>query len=195
MEYNGRKIKAYKIEEYPHSVVIDVVQKESDCPLGVPQERRRKEYCGLDCGNTFVSVFYNADKRKISRVGALNDKKISFFVEKLRELNITPEGLRDIYGGKSDKVSFEKGELGTENILYEGITIGRKTICGFGFADWIYSRDPEIQCYLDLISKNPEYIMSQCGVSIFRNGNLTLVTTISRKNVRSIIDIGYTPND
>jgi hypothetical protein len=196
MEYNGRQIKAYRIEEYPPFVVIEVVQKESDCPFGLPQEKRRKEYCPLDCGNTLLSLLYDIDERKIKRVGTLSDKTTNWFVEKLQEIRITPEEIIDIIDSKSDKVSFEKGNPGTENILYEGITIGRKTICGFEFGDWIDSNDSEVQLYLNLIAKDPEYIMLQCGINILRDGNLTIMTTRSYKeNVRSAKDLGYIPND
>ena len=196
MEYNGRKIKAYRIEEYPRIVVIEVVQKESDCPMGLPQEKRRKEYCGLDCGNTLVSVSYDIHERRITRVGALTPKTTGFFADQLNQLNITEEELKDILEEKSEKISIEKGEPGKENILYEGKLIGRRHICGFELADWIDSTNPETRLYFDLIAKDPEYIMSQCGINIFRGGNAILVTTKSSKeNVRSVRDLYYTPND
>lgn len=196
MEYNGRKINAYRIAEYPELVVIDVVQKESDCPLGVPQERRKKEYCGLDCGNTLVTVSYNVRERKIFKVGALSNKTTSLFADKLDQFRITPEEIREIYEGRSDKVSIQKSEPGVENILYKGTPIGRRVICGFQIADWIYSVDPKIRDYFDLIARNPEYIMSQCGINVIRDGALTIMTTRSSKeNVRSIRDVGYTSND
>ncbi len=148
MEYNGRQIKAYRIKEHPRIVVIEVVQKETDCPFGLPHEKRRKEYCALDCGNTLASFSYDIHERRIIRVGALAPNITSWFAEELYKLNVTPEELEDIIEGRSEKISIEKGEPGKENIMYNGRFIGRRHICGFELADWIDPTNPEIDFIL-----------------------------------------------
>ena len=57
MEYNGRKIEVYRFREDPLWIIIDVMQKEGDCPRSYTEEQRYR--CPSDCQNTFLSFMYS----------------------------------------------------------------------------------------------------------------------------------------
>ncbi|MCX6818409.1 MAG: hypothetical protein NT129_00215 [Candidatus Aenigmarchaeota archaeon] len=189
MEYMRRKIKAYQLEDTPF-IVIDVLQKEGDCPNRFDEKHRYE--CSLDCGNSFLLFTYDFMNDVIEGEGALNRGTWSYDLETLVKVGFVPRimGFDDFMEERAADISCCKSDLG-EQLSYKGELIGNKPVCEFSNAVRIITADPEIRQYQDLIRKNPKKIMGECGIRFYKNGKLTVVTTASEEN---ILRRGKSPN-
>ena len=95
MEYMGRKIKAYRLENTTF-IVIDVLQKEGDCPNNFDEKHRYT--CSLDCGNSFMIFSYDFMNDVIEGEGALNKCTWSYDLEKLVKFGFNPKIMTNIIG-------------------------------------------------------------------------------------------------
>ncbi len=181
MEYMGRKIKAYRLENTTF-IVIDVLQKEGDCPNNFDEKHRYT--CSLDCGNSFMIFSYDFMNDVIEGEGALNKCTWSYDLEKLVKFGFNPK-IKELDAFLKDlgaDISCCKSDL-VEQQFYKRELIGSKPICEFSNAERIITADPEIIQYQDLIRKNPVKVMEKCGIRFYKKGNLTIVTTSSEENI------------
>lgn len=186
MIYKGREVVAYRLEEFPIHVIIDVLQNDSDCPRKLSRDERL--LCPLDCQNTFLSFKYDAMERKIIGEGALAVNSISVDSDALKEVGVTYEECKKLAEKGAPEVGYVK-DGSTTSLLYKGIVVAQHAECVFHAADKIEHLDTASAEYADLVRKDPEKVLEACGIKINGDGNVTLMVTSSEDNVKSLQDM------
>ena len=162
IEYLGRRIEANIVKTEVPSIIIDVYQKEGDCPKRYNLEQRMK--CEKDCQNTFMSLFFDIFEKRINGMAMLSRNVPAYLMKNMEKLGIMPQDLEQLC--KANPQAFEMIENdGSKIISYKGLNIVEVHDCNFLWADEIITKDPQFKPYLDLILKDPEEILEKCGIT------------------------------
>lgn len=183
--YFGREIRTILPTDMPpFFAMIDVMQKEGDCPKGYPIEER--ETCIIDCQNAYASFVYNVLEKRIQAMGALSRNVTNYIADNLRKHNLTLENLKGVLEGDDSDVKIEKFPERV-NAYYKGDLLFYIPTCEFVSSDKITTNEPEIQQYINLVTENPEKIMKECGVEIVKKGCLEVILYNRDKNRSTVL--------
>jgi len=177
--YFGREVKAVIPRSAPMMVMIDVMQKETDCPYSFPLEERMK--CPCDCQNTFLSFVYSIIEKRIIGMGALSSNVDSYIGTTMKKHGISTEEAQRIVREGGEKVTFKR-EFGKKDVFFKGDLLMQRAICQFNTADLIVPTGHEAKQYFDLITSDPLKIMKECGVELKGEGGLELVVYRDSRN-------------
>ena len=181
----GREVDVYGVKETPGMIMIDVKQKQGDCPLNLSQLER--EVCPRDCGDTFVGVAYSTVERKVIGKSGLIKKGIILNPENIRKHHLQIDMLacfRDI----EPQNFYEEETKFTTDVYYKGDLILSFEKCGFRGDDTIPEfKDPEIKKYHEHLIKHADEIIAEFGFIIRDAMPFQLI--FHHDSVRSMADL------
>ena len=194
MERFGRSIQAYCLQEKPFLVVIDILQKDGDCPHNLAREQRRT--CPLDCQDRYMMFVYDSLEGRIVREAMLYVDTIRLHGSALRKHNIDPDDFNTFFMRHKAEVSYTRHPTKSD-INYGGDKIGELTPCKFLFGEEIAPSCEEQRICANLVRDNPKKVIEECGIKIgeIRPKNLpdaipvSVLALRSPENIRSIKDL------
>jgi len=171
----GREVKAYQLREKPNVLLVDVLQNERDCPRKLPVQARY--VCPLDCGNSFVNVFYDYIDEKVLGTSALikADSCVNY-ASTLVEFGLPTQGPVSIFLDilrtiQPEEFTVRETPYG-EDLFYKGHRVSSKGPCRYlAEPGRVLDTDhPELSQYFDHIVNNIWDVLEKCGVSVVEEG-------------------------
>lgn len=164
MIYDGREVILNK-EGLPR-ILIDVLQKDGDCPKGYKKKKRMQ--CKNDCGNTYLSFVYDPKQNRITNEGALTGSKaLVYDGGVLKTLGMEKSKLEKMIKSLDPKLKKIK-KKGITQITYEGHNVAKISYdCAFYVAERIDPENPEQKRCQKYIRENTRKVMMDCGLGVF----------------------------
>jgi len=206
--YFGREVKSYIPTNMPVAVMIDVMQKQGDCPQFYSDEEKQR--CLGDCQSTFVTAIYDIMQKQIVGWGVLSRGHVHIKPEIAQKHGLTINDIRSLmsdvrehleFDGKSkrvtidDHITIEKLPSAI-SVNYNGELLLDRRDCVFSVGEAnLRVAEPEIVRYMQLIGSNPEKIMAECGIRLEDYQGASVVTYSKKENRQELPTDNLIPDE